>query len=323
MRRGREHEPSGRGSSTPTARLERRSGSKSPSFELAEELGGRYARLNRAVVMVGPVGSGKSTLARRIHDWSGRQGLLIEVSAGELTDQLYTDVLFGHVGGAFTGARGERRGAFQLATNGTLLLDDVPFMCIEAQSAILRAVEGRVVRPLGASRDVVVTCREIYAMTQHPDALTAREVLLPDLKSRMGDFIITLPSLAERPGDIGQLSIDYATCFVREHRLDRVPAPSESALAMMRCYSWPGNLRELRSVVERAAVHAISEGAVEILPDHLPTRVCEAPEQSARSRISPDLARFALSAAGGNKTKAARSLGVHRNTLHRYLRAAL
>lgn len=293
---------------------------RAPAFDLAEELAERYARLDRSVVLVGPVGSGKSTLAQRIHHLSGRSGSIITVAAGELTDTLYADVLFGHVGGAFTGARGERPGAFQLAANGTLLLDDVPFMRREAQSAILRAVEDRSIRPLGASREVVVTSREIYAMTQHPDSLIDRDALLPDLRSRMGEFIITLPSLSERASEIPRLSGIYAEQFVREHHLTRLPEPSASTLALMATYSWPGNLRELRGVVERAVVHALAEGSDAITPDHLPTRVCAAPDEPTQSKLNPELARFALTAAGGNKTKAAEALGVHRNTLSRYLR---
>jgi DNA-binding NtrC family response regulator len=290
-----------------------------PPFELAEQLASRYARLNRPVVLVGPVGSGKSTLARRIHDLSGRSGPLITVSAGELSDQLYADVLFGHVGGAFTGAKGERRGAFQLASNGTLLLDDVVFMRPEAQSAILRAVEDRSVRPLGASRDVLIASREIYAMTKHPDDLIDREVLLPDLKSRMGEFIIELPSLSERAADIPRLCVAYAEEFAREHRLERVPLPSDSTLAVLAEYPWPGNLRELRSVVERSSMDALHSGSAQVTPQYLPARILHAPAAPPQRRLTPELARYALSAAGGNKTKAAESLGVHRNTLSRYL----
>ncbi len=296
-------------------------GPPDPGLALARRMAKSYSRLSRPVVLVGPVGSGKTTLAREIHAWSGRSGDCVSVSAGELTEALYADALLGHVGGAFTGARGDRKGAFELARGGTLLLDDVAFMPSVAQAAILRAVEDRCVRPLGASRDVPITCREVYAMTEEPQNLCDRGALLPDLRSRMGEFVIRLPSLRDRVAEIPILFERYATSFAREHFLGTCPQLSHGAARALSDYSWPGNLRELKGVAERAALHALAEDRREVLLRHLPCRIVERRAESTPRRLTTELARFALEAADGNKSKAAEALGVHRNTLSRYLRA--
>ena len=125
----------------------------------------------RPVVLVGPVGAGKTTLARRLHERSGRPGPLICISAGELTQNLYGDSLFGHVSGAFTGARGSRKGAFTEARRGTLLLDDLAVMRPEVQAAVLRVLESGRFRPLGGAEDEVADCRIVFASTERPGDL--------------------------------------------------------------------------------------------------------------------------------------------------------
>jgi len=291
-------------------------------MQFALELCRRYARADRPVVLIGPVGSGKSSLATYIHEQSGRAGPLIAVSGGELVDTLYADTLFGHVSGAFTGARGLRPGAFERAAGGTLFLDDLACMCPPAQAALLRATEDRRFTPLGAVRDVPVTCREVYATTVAPAELVVRGQLLSDLESRLGELRVYVPTLVERRDDILDLAVGFCTGFLTElHRPRRLPLSSATADCLL-AYGWPGNVRELKGVIEHAVLHAVATGSNQIEVVHLPTRFAQAGGEgaSAPRRLRPDVVRHTVAMADGNQSEAARRLGVHRNTIARYLR---
>jgi DNA-binding NtrC family response regulator len=152
-----------------------------------------YATVKRPVLLVGPVGAGKTTIARRLHQESGRVGDLVPLTSAESSVEMFRDALFGHTRGAFTGAQAERRGALARASEGTLLLDDLPFLEVEAQAALLRTLEDRAFRPIGSDRDLPVTCRFLFASTLSIEALVEDRGFLPDLASRIGDFVIPVP----------------------------------------------------------------------------------------------------------------------------------
>ncbi len=296
---------------------------QSPPVSLALDLCRCYAPARRAVLFVGPVGAGKTSLARWTHELSGRRGAFVAVSAGEVSESLYGDALFGHMRGAFTGAHESRQGAFQRAANGTLLLDDLSFMPTVAQAAVLRAVEDRAFTPLGAVRDVPLTCREMYATTANPAMLVEQMRLLPDLESRIGELIVPVPALADRAGDIASLASLFRDRFVEEHELTGPGSFSEDCIDLLCAYDWPRNLRELKAVVERAVLHAAHRRSPVVHPHHLPERVRRARSawpKPKRASVDPDLIQHAVRAAGGNRSEAARQLGVHRNTVARYLK---
>lgn len=293
---------------------------RSAGLRQALDLCRRYATAHRPVVFAGPVGSGKTMLARELHAMSGRRGDFVSLSAGELSDTLFPDTLFGHVHGAFTGASARRAGVFQRAAGGTVLLDDLAFMSIPAQAAILRVLEDRRVTPLGATREIPITCREVFGTTRAPADLVASGILLPDLESRLGELIVTVPSLKQRTEDIAELAAWFAQAFADEHDFGRRFDVSDKALELLGDYDWPRNVRELKGVVERAVLHAHADGERHITPKHLPERIRRTKTHGCcRHELSPERVNAALEAANGNQTEAARRLGVHRNTVRRYL----
>ncbi len=283
-----------------------------------------YAPIPRPVTFIGNVGSGKSTLARRIHRIAGRAGRLVEVSSGELTETLFADTLFGHVAGAFTGATGTRKGAVELADGGTLLIDDLALMHLAAQASILRVLESRRFRPLGATEDRETSARFIFASTLDLDELVSTGALLPDLRSRLGEFIVDVPSLFERVNDILPLAHKIASDFLTEVRLEASVRFTDGCADALVGYGWPGNVRQLQGVVWRALVHAgLREGEIEVRASHLPDKMLgetEAPTQGSR-KLSAELVAAVLAETGGNQSEAARKLDVHRNTIARYHRS--
>jgi DNA-binding NtrC family response regulator len=283
-----------------------------------------YARFNRNVVFVGPVGAGKTTLAREVFEAANCSGRFVSVGCGELGETLYTDTLFGHLRGAYTGAGSSRDGALRGASDGVLLLDDLVLMPIAAQAAILRVIETGRYRPLGSARDELATCRILFASTVAPHELVASGRLLQDLASRLGEFIVQVPPLRARREDILSIAQEFAASLLREHRVHATVAWDEKVVEILRSYDWPGNVRELRSVVERAVVHAgTTDGVARVTLAHLPERIrrFDPSESTQKAELTANLIQRVVMDAGGNQCEAARRLGVHRNTIGRYLRS--
>jgi DNA-binding NtrC family response regulator len=264
---------------------------------------------------------GKSTLAKLIHKLSGRAGRFISCSAGEIGDSLAHSFLFGHVRGAFTGAIGSRTGVFESAASGTLLLDDFANLSTPVQCALLRVLEERAFTPVGASRDVPVTCRELYATTQSLETLAREDTLVPDFLSRIGEMVIEIPPLRERPEDILPLAEYYLVCAA--HEFEREPGTLSADVCQLFVeYPWPHNIRELKGVIERAVIHAHDEGSPEVTPDHIPERLLHGIGQpSAKQPMSEELVVKTLIKTDGNVSATARELQRHRNTVYRYLPA--
>lgn len=299
----------------------------SPRTQHALGLASLYAHVDRPVLLLGRVGTGKTTLARMIHAQSNREGQFVPISSGELTDTLYSDTLFGHVQGAFTGASGPQAGCIERAERGTLLLDDVALMPLSAQAAILRVLDSRRYRPLGAGQDRTASCRFVFASTIPLGDLVRDDVLLLDLSTRIGEFLIEVPALKDRPEEITQLASEAGNAFLRELGVPTGTLTlTEECEALLLRYPWPGNVRELRAVVERALVHAgPTDGEVVLRPGHLPDRFHE--DSWDETEVNPPLSRSlvegVLNEVSGNQSEAARRLGVHRNTIARYRRSAI
>jgi DNA-binding NtrC family response regulator len=296
----------------------------SPQMQHAARLARLYSGVDRPVLLLGDVGVGKTTLARLIHTHSRREGSLVLISSGELTETLYSDTLFGHVEGAFTGASGAKRGCIECADRGTLLLDDVALMPIVAQAAILRVLESRRFRPLGATEDRVTSTRFIFASTYPLSDLVGEGRLLPDLESRIGELIIDVPALRDRREEITALAVHAGTSFLTEQGLQGTVEFTDECEDLLMRYPWPRNVRELRGVIERAVIHAgCSDGVVLLRPGHLPDRFHEPFDDSewATPPLTRGLVENVLGEVAGNQSEAARRLGVHRNTIARYLRS--
>jgi len=284
----------------------------------------RLAPLPRALLLVGESGVGKGLLARFVHAHSGRHGDFVAVAGGELSESLLHDQLVGHEPGAFTGASLRFRGPFERARNGTLFLDELPLWPRAAQSAVLRAVDEGLLTRLGSERELRVNCRLILASHEPLEQLVAEGQLLPDLRWRIGEFVITVPPLKGRFVDIAALAYHFLD-RVREEFPSRGPIWVEpEALEQLLTYRWPGNARQLRGVIEWSWTQAAADGAERIRLGDLPPYV--AVDETARAVVNLDgrraLTRWAFEQAGGSRRRAADLLGFHPNTIHNHLAAA-
>ena len=275
----------------------------------------RLAKLPDPVIIVGETGTGKSMLARLLHRVSERPGALAELSAGELDGSLGQDQLFGHERGAFTGAFSRRRGIFAEAGAGTVLLDDFQHLGRHEQLMLLRVLDAQEYRPLGADRRVSVQARLVIGVNRDLDELVASGALFPDLRYRLGYHVVHLPRLAERPEDIPLL----ADRFLHEcagPAGEIVPAGfTLEALTALEFADWPGNVRQLKQVVRTAFTSALGEQAIRL--EHLPEAVRVVPrfEPNGTSEYKHRVVAWALKRSGGHVQRAARLLGVHRNTI--------
>jgi DNA-binding NtrC family response regulator len=279
------------------------------------------------VLIQGETGTGKELVARAIHDGAARRdGPFVTVDCGAIPETLIESELFGHERGAFTGADRRKAGHFQLADRGTLFLDEVGNLPLTTQATLLRVLQDRQVRPLGAAQAAPVDVRIIAASNVDLLAAAGRGRFRDDLYYRLSEFTITLPPLRERPEDVPHL---VRRCLGEAAMDLRRPVYGISAAAMelLQRHQWPGNVRELRNVVRQAVLRS----AGTILPEHLslPTATRTSPPAFGTAAMSlRELAhlasadveqraiREALRSAGGNKRQAAKALRTDYKTLH-------
>lgn len=306
-----------------------RSGVVADAIETAR----RYARLSSNLLIMGETGTGKELFAQSIHNQSSRRnGPFVAVNCAALPEALLESELFGYVEGAFTGtSRGGKIGLFELADAGTLFLDEISELPIGVQGKLLRVLQEREVRRIGADRVVAVNVRVISATNTDPRDLVARGLFRRDLLYRLDVLSMWLPPLRERGDDVTAL---FAYFLKRYCLRDEMPIPrvDEAALAVLRGQEFAGNVRELSNITER--VCALRRDPDRVTVDDI-TRALS-PESTRRSledggdpRLPPE--RFAdlrgiaerratleaLAAANGNRGEAARRLGIDRTTLWR------
>jgi DNA-binding NtrC family response regulator len=282
------------------------------------------------VLITGESGTGKELVARALHVLSTRAaGPFIAVNAAGLPASLAESELFGYKKGAFTGAERDKDGLFLAAHGGTLFLDEIAEMPLDLQPRLLRAIETLEIRPVGGEESRKVDIRILAATNRDLDAEVAAGRFRRDLFYRLNVVQITLPPLRARRGDIPEL----AEHFLAMKRGDKpIRGFSTEAMNLFLNYSWPGNVRELEHAVERAA--ALALGAV-IEPDDLPRQIVAssaAQPRGADGASTPpllplsEIERIAvlrtMAATGGDKSRAARILGINRATLYRKLREA-
>ncbi len=281
------------------------------------------------VLLTGPSGTGKELAARTIHQLSPRaQGPFFPVNSAAIPAELMESELFGHEKGAFTGAVTARPGCFELAHSGTLFLDEIGEMPARLQAKLLRILEDRKVRRLGSRQEVDVDVRIVAATNRDPVKAVEDGDLREDLFFRLNVFAIELPALKDRRGDLPLLVQHFLAQFNERHGT-ALEGISPEVQALFEDYLWPGNVRELRNVLERAVVLA-KQGWIE--PAHLPPylrRSNRRDESRVVIEVGTPLAeaelqliRKTLEQAGGNKTEAARRLGVDVKTLRAKLRTA-
>lgn len=289
--------------------------------ELITRLGIKGSPAN--VLIRGESGSGKDVVARAIHARGPRRAHpFIHVNCTALPDNLVESELFGHEAGAFTDAREQKRGLFELADRGTIFLDEIGDMPKGVQAKLLHFLESHAVRRVGGVRDLCLDVHVITATNRDLEAAVARGDFREDLFYRLNVVPVHLPPLRERPEDIAPLALHFVDILCRELRLpERHIAPD--ALRALERYDWPGNARELRNVLERIL---LLEDAEVIEVSHLPPELRNAIEHGERTFVLPpdglsldelerELICQALERTGGNKTGAARLLGLSRDTL--------
>jgi psp operon transcriptional activator len=278
----------------------------------------RYAAARTPVVFVGETGTGKSYFAEVLHQASGRTGPFVDVTAQELAPELARSALFGHVAGAFTGADRKHVGYLAQAERGTLLLDDFHLMRRSVQAMLLRALERGVYRPVGAERDVPVTCRLAFGVGEEPARLVERRRMLQDLKSRLGFMVVRLPSLEERRDEIPALAQRFLGLTPDETGVPSGPAHfTPSALEALAAHHYPGNVRDLRELVREAYLHAVQAGSDVLGIEHLDESVWGALRVGRRRSREENrrLIEWALKAEGGSIARAARRVQAGRNTV--------
>ncbi len=276
------------------------------------------------LLIQGESGTGKNVLARHIHSVSARrQRPIMELSCAAIPDTLIESELFGHERGAFTDAKSTRRGVFELAGDGTVVLDEVGELKLELQAKLLHVLEERRLRRVGGTREIRVDVRVIGLTNRNLTAMTRDGTFRQDLFFRLNIFPITVPPLRDRVADILPLATHFLDTL--QPKLGRVfKGFSREAENALLAYSWPGNIRELRNVVERAMIleRADKIQASSLILDQAGLGM--SPNETAiesASGIVPleemerELVTRAMSATGGNQTRAAELLGITRDQL--------
>lgn len=226
---------------------------QAPAFLDAIEQAGRAANLDRPVLVIGERGTGKELIAQRLHHLSGRWDKpLVTMNCAALPETLIEAELFGHEAGAFTGAARARAGRFEEADGGTLFLDELGTLSMAAQERLLRVVEYGEVTRIGASRPVTVDVRIVGATNENLPRAAAEHRFRADLLDRLSFEVITLPPLRAREGDVAELADHFGRRMASELGWDGWPGFSAEVMAELERHDWPGNIRELRNVAERA-----------------------------------------------------------------------
>ncbi|HEX2656661.1 MAG TPA: sigma 54-interacting transcriptional regulator [Polyangia bacterium] len=236
-------------------------------MERIRELGKRAAGANINVLILGETGVGKDVLARTIHGLSGRHGRFVALNCAGLAPTLIETELFGHEKGAFSGAVGARVGLLEAANGGTVFLDEIGEMPQALQSKLLRTIETREVLPVGATRPRAIDVRFVAATNRDLEADVLRGAFRQDLFFRLNGITLAIPPLRERTDEIPMLVRTFIQEACREMGREPLPAFTPEAMEHLLGYPWPGNIRELKNVIERALV--LCDG-VEIASVYLP-----------------------------------------------------
>ena len=303
---------------------------ESPAFLKIKQQIARIADLDTSVLICGESGTGKELVARALHRQSRRNdGPFVAINCAALPENLLESELFGHVRGAFTDAREQRKGLFVEASDGTLLLDEIAEMPLSLQPKLLRVLEDHKVRPLGGSAEIDCNVRVLAATHQNLEEAVAAGTFRSDLFYRLNVIQLDLPPLRERGNDILLLALNFIQQLSKRFNKS-VVGLSQPAAAALLAYHWPGNVRELRNVIERAVALALHD---QLTPEDFPAQICQPAETTPQpvsfieagnilplEQMERRYIQQVLDQLDGNRTLAARLLGVDRKTLYRKLK---
>ena len=306
-------------------------------FEILQQIE-HFAATSMRILISGETGTGKGMVARALHKNSGRSGEMVSLNCAAISETLLESELFGHEKGAFTSAEAQHIGRFERAHNGTLFLDEIGEMPLSMQSKLLHAVEESEIERVGGEKPIPVDVR-IIAATNKDLAKAVRDGRFrEDLYYRLDVASIALPTLMARREDIETLTLHFLVKHFRSEASEILQVAPRT-LVLLKNYPWPGNVRELENVIERAS-HLV-KGRM-LLPEHLPEKfhpyhnhplhISEGPatlENNQSVTVSLDMTleeveetfiRKVLASLEGNRTQAAKMLGIGRSTLQRELK---
>ena len=306
-------------------------GNSGPLKKIVAEIQRLQAFATTTVLITGESGTGKELVARALHFGSARaKAPFVPVNCAAIPAELAESTLFGHVKGAFTGAVADRKGCFELADGGTLFLDEIGDMPAALQVKLLRVLEDGCVTPVGAAEAKKVDVRVIAATNADLASRIAAGAFRQDLFFRLARYMLATPSVRERLEDVPLLAAHFLKMFAAEMGRSP-PALSRAAAAALQAHDFPGNIRELKNIIERALIES---GGEMILPAHLHLTRAAAAAALAPAQAKKDFAgtlplnlaeaeevliQRALDETGGNIAEAARLLGVHRTRIYRKL----
>lgn len=297
---------------------------RSPAIREVFALISSVAKSESTVLIYGESGTGKELVARAVHNLGSRnQKLFVPVNCAAIPENLLESELFGHERGAFTGAFERKLGKFEIAEGGTLFLDEVSSLPHAMQGKLLRVLQEKEIERIGGVKPISINARIISATNVDLKKLARENKFRNDLFFRINVIPIFIPPLRERREDIPLLIEHFLGIFSREFA-KKIRGFNKKAFEAFKNYSWPGNVRELQNLIERLVV--LAKGNL-ITEDHLPREILEPdsdldrselidlPFREAQMRFEAVFIKKALLKAGGSKNKAAKLLGVHRNTL--------
>jgi len=300
---------------------------RSPATRRVIELIEQIAATTASVLITGESGTGKELAAKSIHSSSTRRDRpFVAINCAAVPETLIESELFGHERGAFTGAHQRQTGCFERANGGTLLLDEITEMRPEMQAKLLRVLEEKEIRRLGGDREIRIDVRVLAASNRQPRRAIHEGRLRQDLYFRLSVLSIELPPLRERIEDLPLLAAEFLRQFNREHR-KAVQGIDEDCFSSLKAYSWPGNIRELRNAIERAVILCrspmLSSGD---LPTALADRTGAGSDLGFMIRpgaslkeVEAEMIFRTLASVGGDKTRAARILGIARRSIYNLL----
>jgi DNA-binding NtrC family response regulator len=299
---------------------------KSKAWMEVLRLAETVAPTESTVLIQGESGTGKEVVARYIHDLSNRtDGPFLSINCGALPESLLESELFGHVKGSFTGATKDKAGLFTAAAKGTFFLDEIGETTPATQVKLLRVLQQRQIIPVGATESIAIDTRLLAATNRDLEEEIRRGSFRRDLFYRLNVFALHLPPLRERADDI-PLLVEAFLQRSAQQRGQPVKHLSDQSLEAVLAYSWPGNVRELENALERSVILTDSD-TIEL--NALPERVTtHEPQRLVDDRAAPNptldvieraYILWVLQAEGGNKTRAAETLGIDPSTLHRKL----
>lgn len=303
----------------------------STEFSMTKDMARQFAATSSTLLITGESGTGKELFAQAIHNASCRcSGPFIRINCAALPENLLESELFGYEEGAFTGAKkGGKPGKFELAKGGTIFLDEIGDMPLTMQTKLLSVLQERVVERVGGNSPIPINARIVAATNRDLEDLVAKREFREDLYYRLNVVRLRIPPLRKRMDDLPLLVHDLLT-RINQNLETSVNRISPSALQLLECYSWPGNIRELENLLERAVNLAVMNRQTCLNHDHFPSLAVEDIKQikipelqqgltQTVEMIEKEIIAQALSKTGGNRTKTAKALGIHSSALYRKL----